>query len=337
MQATTPRPPVNPVVWQPPADTGLVGDHAVNRQLDSAEAWLVPGNGPEDVVVARDGTVYCGTDDGAILALTDGGSRLRRVAMTGGRPLGIELLDEDRLLVADAARGLLAVTIADGAVEPIVTEIDGVPLRLTNNATVLTDGTIWFTNSTDRFPLEHYTGDILEHSGTGRLFRRDAAGSIETVLTGLHFANGVTVTPSGDAVLVAETSMFRILRHHLAGPAAGTTDVFATMPGFPDNLSTGPTGTIWCAVASPRNALVDRLSPLPPLLRKAVWALPDALKPGPEEVAIVFGYDVDGNVTHNLQSQGGEFHVATGVREHDGSLYLGSLRGDRILKYDLTS
>lgn len=337
MSNVTPRPPISPVVWQPPANPGLVGDHAPNMRLAAAAAWLVPGHGPEDVVVAADGTVYTGTNDGAILALTDDGTRLRRVAMTGGRPLGIELLGDDRLLVADATLGLLAVSLDDGAIEPLVTEIDGVPLRLTNNATVQEDGTIWFTNSSDNFPLEHYTGDIIEHAGTGRLFRRDPDGRVETVLTGLHFANGVTVTSSGEAVLVAETGMFRILRHHLSGPDAGETDVFATVPGFPDNLSTGPSGTIWCAVASGRNPLAERLAPLPPVLRKAVWALPAKLRPGPDQAAYVFGFDDSGAVTQNLQSQGGEFHMATGVREHDGRLFVGSLHGDRILCLDLNA
>lgn len=325
-----PRPLVDPVRWSPPRDRGLVGPHARNSRLDAAEAWRVPGHGPEDVVVADDGTVYTGTDDGSILALSHGGDRLRRVATTGGRPLGIELYGE-RLLVCDAYRGLLAVDPGSGDVEVLATEAGGLPLNLTNNATVLDDGTVWFTDSSQRFPLAHYRGDIIEHSGTGRLLRRDPDGTTTTVVDGLHFANGVTLSPDGRAILVAETGLFRILRHHLEGPLAGTTDELVTLPGFPDNLSTGPSGTVWCAMASPRNRLSDLLAPLPPGIRRAVWGMP-ALLPGPAQVAWVVGLDGDGQVTHDLQSHGGDFVVSTGAREHDGHLWVGSLHSDHVVR-----
>lgn len=333
MTVAVPRPTVDPVAWTPPPAVGLAGPYAPNDRLADAEVWAIPGHGPEDVVVGDDGTLHTGTDDGSVLAISHGGGRLRRVATTGGRPLGIELLHDGRLLVCDADRGLLAVGPRDGAVEVLVTEVDGLPLGITNNATVLADGTIWFTDSTQGFPLDHYVADLLEHSGTGRLIRRDPDGRTTTVLDGLHFANGVTALPDESAVLVAETGMFRILRHHLTGPAAGTTDEFVRVPGFPDNLSTGPSGTIWCAVASPRNRLADALAPLPSL-RRAVWSVP-LLVPKPARVAIVLGWDVDGLPVHNLQSSRQPFFFATGVREHDGAVYVGSLLGGQVLRLPL--
>ena len=51
----------------------------------------VPSMGAEDVLVAPDGTVFTGTEDGAIWALDPATGSTRRVADTGGRPLGIEL------------------------------------------------------------------------------------------------------------------------------------------------------------------------------------------------------------------------------------------------------
>jgi strictosidine synthase len=39
----------------------------------------------------------------------------------------------------------------------------------------------------------------------------------------------------------------------------------------------------------------------------------------------VLGLDADGRVVHNLQDDGARYHYVTGVREHDGWLYLGSL------------
>lgn len=330
-----PKPDVQPRVWSPPPDLGLTGQYQRNQRLADAELWPIPDAGPEDVVVGADGTVYAGTVDSSLIAVSSDGNTIRRITRTGGRPLGIELYGEGRLLVCDAQRGLLAVTIADGVVEELVTEVDGVPLMCTNNAAVADDGTIWFTDSSRKFPLAHYEGDMIEHSGTGRLCRRDPDGTLQTVIDGLHFANGVALDSQGEFVLVAETGAYRIMRHWLRGPRAGTTDEFATMPGFPDNLSVGPGGTIWCAVASSRNKLLDMLLPRAPILRTVVWKLPDAVQPAPAKQALVFGYDREGTLTHNLQSHGGDFIVATGAREHDEVLYVGSLESPYILRYPL--
>ena len=329
------KPQVEPVVWTPPPDPGLTGPYLRNDALADSELWPVPDRGPEGIVLDTNGALYTGTQDGSILRITQDGDRIDRIAQTGGRPLGVELFDDGHLLVCDADEGLLAVDVDDGSIEPLVTAFEGEPLTCTNNAAIAADGTVWFTDSSRKFPVHHYKGDIIEHTGTGRLFRRDPDGTVTVAMDGLHFANGVTLDPDERFVLVAETGMYRILRLWLTGDQQGRVEPFAEMPGFPDNLSTGPTGTFWCAVASPRNTLLDQLAPRPPALRKAAWSLPDALQPGPAKTAIVFGYDGDGTVTHNLQWHGGEFIVATGAREHDGWLYVGSLESTAVLRHQL--
>lgn len=331
----TPKPQIAPHVWTPPPHMALDGPFARNEALAAAEVWPVPGVGPEDVVVDGDGVVWTGTADGSILGLDEGGDRIRRVARTGGRPLGIELLGDGRLLVCDADRGLLAVDPASGAIEDLVTEVDGVGMVFTNNAAVAADGTIWFTDSSTRFSIHHYEADLLEHSGTGRLLRRDPDGTVEVVVDGLFFANGVALSPDESFLLVAETGMYHLTRLWLTGDRAGQREVFIELPGFPDNLSTGPTGTFWCALASDRNKLIDTLASKPPVLRKMAWAAPEALQPAPAAMALVVGLDADANVTHNLQTHGGDFVVATGAREHDGHLYVGSLVSDAILRATL--
>jgi sugar lactone lactonase YvrE len=113
----------------------------------------VPGPGAEDVLVGPDGTVYTGTGDGSIFAVSPDGNLIRRIANTGGRPLGLDLLAEDRLLVCDSQRGLLAVPLAGGAVEVLAGTVAGVPMRLCNNAAVLGDGTIFFSDSSTEWGL----------------------------------------------------------------------------------------------------------------------------------------------------------------------------------------
>lgn len=320
------KPSIDPVVWEPPPAPEMAGIYAPNDRLSDPELWPVPGTGPEDVVLDAEGRLFTGLADGRILEVGPPGTSPRQVANTGGRPLGIELMADGRLLVCDAYRGLLAVDTDGREVETLLREVAGRELMLTNNATVASDGTIFFTESTTRFPLSEFRADILEHSATGALWRLDPSGGVDRIHDRLAFANGVTMAPDGASVLVAETAGYTIHRIRLTGPAQGVADVFAgNLPGFLDNLSTGPDGTVWCALPSPRVRQVDVLKRLHPMLRKVVWRIPERFQPDAERSAFVLGFDADGNVTHNLQGDGERFHYVTGVREHDGWLYLGSL------------
>ena len=199
------------------------------------------------------------------------------------------------LVVCDADRGLLRIDPATGTVTELVGAselIDGRPLRVCNNAAIARDGTIWFSDSSARFALKHWKGDLLEHSGTGRLLRRDPDGRVEVMLTGLHFANGVALAADESFVAVAETGAYRLTRLWLSGPDAGRSDVLVdNLPGFPDNIARGSDGLIWIAIGSPRNATLDLLAPRPPVLRKMLWALPEALLPKPADTVWVQAVD----------------------------------------------
>jgi len=205
--------------------------------------------------------VLTGLADGRIQRIDPGtggaAGRVRTVARTGGRPLGLEWLPDGRLLVCDAERGLLAVPVdpQDGAAErPVdVLVAAGSGLSLANNAAVAADGTVYFTDSSRRFALNDYLADLYEHSGTGRLLRRDPDGTVEQLLGGLQFGNGVALAPDGSFVLVAETGAYRVLRVWLTGPKAGDHEVFAELPGFPDNLSYGDDGLFWVALPTRRD------------------------------------------------------------------------------------
>src|SRR5690606_17122316 len=113
--------------------------------------------------------------------------------------------------------GLLAVDLASGEVEELVKEVDGVPLRFTNNAAVAEDGTIYFSDSSRHYSIEDWKSDLIEHTLTGRLFRRTPDGTVTTLLDGLGLANGVALTADGDQVWVAETALRRIRRLDTAG------------------------------------------------------------------------------------------------------------------------
>jgi sugar lactone lactonase YvrE len=316
---------IAPQVWKPPA----AAPRTTPAPL-SIRTVRLPGDGPEDVLVDDDGSVLCGLLDGRVLRVTPDGGTIGTVANTGGRPLGLEWLPDHTLLVCDARRGLLQVD-ASGNVHELATEADGKPFVFCNNADVTADGTVYFTDSSERFGVDEWKADLLEHSMTGRLLRRTTDGSIHVVATGLSFPNGVALTTDESRLFVAETSTYRLLAMDLPD---GTLSEVVALPGFPDNISTGSDGLIWVAIGSPREPILDFLLPRPPVLRKAAWALPDALQPKPKKVVTIQAYDATGRLVHDLRGKDPDFFMPTGVREHDGKVWLGSLRGDRLAVFD---
>ncbi|GAJ79551.1 hypothetical protein NBRGN_015_00530 [Nocardia brasiliensis NBRC 14402] len=290
----------------------------------------LPAAGPEDVVRTPDGRLLAGTADGAIHSIDPATGEVRLLVNTGGRPLGLHADPDGTVLICDFERGLLELR-PDGTLEVLVDEFDGARLPFASNVVRDSDGTVYFSSSTSRYPLDQYMGDLLEHSGTGRLFRRDPSGKVELLLDGLHFANGVVLAPDRSCVVVAETGGYRLARHWLTGPKAGTRDLLIeNLPGFPDNLGLGSDGLIWITLPSARNPILDRLLPLPGILRRIVWALPDWVQPKPAKTIWVMAVDFDGNVVHDLQTEGTNFAMVTGVAEHEGTLYLGSLTESAI-------
>ncbi len=276
-------------------------------------------------MLGPDGRLIVGIDDGSILSVDPSTGDVRELANTGGRPLGLHADPDGTLLICDFERGLLELT-PDGTLKVLVDEIDGEPLPFASNVVRDADGTIYFSSSTSRFSLTEYMGDMLEHSGTGRLFRRDPSGKVETLLDNLYFANGVVLAPDRSCVVVAETGGYRVSRYWLTGPKAGTRDFLVeNLPGFPDNMSLGSDGLVWITLPAPRNPLLDRLLPLPGFLRRIVWLLPEWVQPKPAKTIWVMAVGFDGNVVHDLQTEGTNFSMVTGVVERDGVLYLGSL------------
>jgi sugar lactone lactonase YvrE len=329
--------PINPGVWTPPVSPTLTGQYQQNTRLASVQRLpLGDGHKPEDVALDADGKIYAGFEDGRIIVLQADGTQPRVFANTGGRPLGLVFDRAGNLIVADAIKGLLSVN-KSGAVKVLATEADGVPFGCLNDLDVAADGTIYFTEASNKFPMSQFTNDLLEHQPNGRLLALDPQSEKpRTVLPNLYFANGVAVSPDQSFVLVAETGMYRVRRVWLKEPKLGTDDIFIdNLPGFPDGISSNGRDRFWLSLVTPRQAIFDRMLPRP-FWRKVVARLPKFLQPAPLRYSFVLGLNQSGRIVENLQNGSPDcFAEISNAVEHNGTLYFGSIGEDTVGRFPL--
>ncbi len=322
--------PVTPVAYEPQPSKGLQGVFAENRALDAADVIELPGTdiGPEDLAVMPDGTVYTTSLSGVLYRID--GEAPEKVDELGGRPLGLKAGPDGALYIADSFRGILRWT-GPGSLETVVSEIDGDPIIYANQLDVAQDGTIYFSNSSDRFDPETMGGTkptsvltIWEQSNTGYVARWSPDGTVEKIAEGFVYTNGVALSPSEDFLLINETGRARVHRLWLVGDKAGQTEVFLDkLPGYPDNLERQADGTFWMAFASPR-VPAEALMPYP-FLRKVIWRLGPLVRPKPIERGMVVQFDAQGQILRTLQDPDGRLGITTGARIVGDAFYVMTL------------
>lgn len=337
---------ISPQAWTPPPAPSLTAQYQQNSLLATTERLSLgtgtpapgAGFGPEDVALDAEGRIYTGLDDGRIMRLQTDGTKPEVFSNTHGRPLGLAFDPGGNLIIADAIKGLLSIA-RDGSITVLTTSADGLAFGCTNDLDVATDGTIYFTDASSKYPLTNFTADLLEHRGNGRFFAYDPkTKTTRTLLRDLCFANGVAVSPDQSFVLVVETGTYRVHRFWLKGAKQGQADIFIdNLPGFPDGISSNGKGEFWLALVTPRDTGLDKLLPHP-FLRKAVARLPKFLQPAPKRYSFVLGLDLNGAVIDNLQKGSPECYaeIANAV-ERAGTLYFGSIGESSVGRYRLPS
>jgi sugar lactone lactonase YvrE len=329
--------PIAPAAWTPPLAPELTGQYAQNTRLSPVQKLSIgDGHKPEDVALDAEGKIYAGFEDGRIMVLEADGSQPRVFANTHGRPLGMIFDREGNLIVADAIKGLLSLS-KSGEIKVLAEEADGVKFGCLNDLDVGADGTIYFTEASNKFPMSQFTSDLLEHQPNGRLLALDPhASQPRTLLRGIYFANGVAVSPDQTFVLVVETGEYRIRRVWLKGPKLGQDEIFIdNLPGFPDGISSNGRDRFWLALVTPRQALFDRMLPYP-TMRKMVARLPKFMQPAPKRYSFILGLDPQGHVIENLQNGPPDnYSEISNVVEHNGALYFGSIGEDTVGRFPL--
>lgn len=124
---------------------------------------------------------------------------------------------------------------------------------------------------------------------------------------------------------------YRLSRYWLKGEKAGTSDVFAVLPGFPDNVRTNEKGEFWVAIHC-RLSMYTHLTSRYFRLRKFLLKLPIPakyhflLQIGGRPHAVIIKYSPDGELLEILEdSQGKVVRAVSEVEEKDGKLWIGSV------------
>ena len=307
----------------------------MTASLPTYELVPLPGEGPEDVVLGTDGLIYTGLLDGRILAIAPQDGAVREVAKTGGRPLGLEATTDGRLLICDSPKGLLELDLKTGALRTLVTHDGAEPLIFCSNVAAAPDGDLFFTVSSMRYNFHDWKKDFVENVPTGRVYRRAADGTLSRLMDGLRFANGLVRSRDGKSLMVAETAGRCLRRLWLAGDRAGTSEVVAELPGFPDNLCADDEGIVWVALPSDPNPTLEIVHKLPFLLRRLAARLPESLQPKPSRVAWIAGYDESGARVRDLKWTDGGFAMVTGVCRLGQRIWCAGLNERALMCFDL--
>ncbi|XP_006806921.1 adipocyte plasma membrane-associated protein isoform X1 [Neolamprologus brichardi] len=315
--------------------------------------------GPESIANIGD-VLFSGTADGKIVKLV--GRRIHVVTRLGklpcagsredepscGRPLGIRVGPNGTLFVADAYLGLFEVNPTTGEATRLVNGgqvVAGRKLSFINDVAVTQDGKkVYFTDSSSRWQRRDYMHLIMEATPDGRVLEYNTeTKELTVVMEDMRFPNGIQLLPDEESVLVAETTMARIRRVHVAGLNKGGMDTFVdNLPGFPDNIRPSSTGGYWVAMSAvrpnPGFSMLDFLSQRP-WIKKFIFKLfsQDILMKFVPRYSLVAELHDGGVCTRSFHDPNGLVAAyISEVHEHDGNLYLGSFRSPYIAKLDLS-
>ncbi|KAF4374467.1 hypothetical protein F8388_016018 [Cannabis sativa] len=261
-----------------------------------------------------------------------------------GRPLGLRFHKKTGdLYIADAYFGLRVVGPNGGLAAPLVTQVEGHPLLFTNDLDIDEDkDIIYFTDSSTTYHRRNFMTAALSGDRTGRLLKYNILNKEVTVLLkDLAFANGVALSKDRSFLLVAETTRTRVLRLWLNGPNAGNVDVFAELPGCPDNIRMNHKGEFWVALHS-KMGVVSNLIVSKPWAGTTLLKLPLSFKQlhyiliGGKAHATAIKLGEDGKVLDVLEDcEGKSLKFISEVEENNGKLWIGSVLVPFIGIYNL--
>jgi len=165
---------------------------------------------------------------------------------------------------------------------------------------------------------------------------------LSIILNNLSFANGVALSKDSDYILIIETTTCRVLRYWLETPKAGTLEVFAQVPGFPDNIKRSPRGGFWVGIYSRREKFIQWILSYP-WIGKVLLALPLDITKAYSYLAklkrssgMAIRLSEDGDILEVVEDKKwNKGRSISEVEEKDGILWVGSIDAPFVAKYNI--
>jgi gluconolactonase len=156
------------------------------------------------------------------------------VAEYDGWPNGLKFHRDGRAIIADHRRGLMALDVASGRVEPLLEQVRREGFKGTNDLVFASNGDLYFTDQ----------GQTGLQDATGRVYRLRPNGNVDCLIDNVPSPNGIALSVDETVLFLAVTRANQIWRLPLH-PDGSTSKVFAFI-----TLSGGLTGPDGLAVDS---------------------------------------------------------------------------------------
>ena len=146
--------------------------------------------------------------------------------------------------------GLMRVGPNGGEATVLATEAGGTPLRFTNGVDIdQVTGDVYFTDSSKTYTRAQHQMVTTTGDSTGRIMKYDPRTNQVTVLqSGVTYPNGIAISADRTHLIVALTGPCKLMRYWIRGPKANTSEPFADLPGYPDNVRPDGKGGYWVAL-----------------------------------------------------------------------------------------
>lgn len=160
-----------------------------------------------------------------------------------GRPNGLKIGKDGRIVVADAMNGILSFDPETAESRVVLANYGGAKLHGPNDLTFASNGDLYFTDP----------GKSDLRNATGRVFRLRANGAAELLIEGLAYPNGLALTHDEEGLYVAITRSLQVLRLGLLPDVVGEhrLGVFLQLSGGglagPDGMLVDRTGSVFVA------------------------------------------------------------------------------------------
>lgn len=319
--------------------------------LTMAKTIPIPVAGPESIEFDPKGEgPYAAVVDGRILkwrgddlgwvdfAYTSphrGNCSKTEVVPTCGRPLGLTFEKKTGdLYICDGYLGLMKVGPEGGLAELIVDEAEGRKVMFANQGDIDEEEDVfYFNDSSDKYHFRDVFFVAVSGERSGRVIRYDKkTKEAKVIMDNLVCNNGLALNKDRSFLITCESGTSLVHRYWIKGPKAGTRDIFAKVPGYPDNIRLTSTGDFWIGLHCKKNLigrLIVKYKWLGKLVEKTMKleyliAFINGFKP--HGVAVKISGET-GEVLELLEDKEGKTmkYVSEAYERDDGKLWFGSV------------